>query len=327
MSEKDCISIIIPIYKVEKYLKACVDSVRCQSYRNLEIILVDDGSPDECPEICDEYAKDDKRIKVIHKKNGGLSDARNVALKQVSGRYVFLLDGDDTIHERTIEFLYENIRKNNADIATCNFLQFDEKSKPRSINLNDKKIECLSGEEALSKMLYQKDCTNIACAKLYKKELFGGIEYPKGELYEDLATTYKLFGKAKTIVTDSRKLYNYRQRTGSIVNNTFSLKHLRSLDFAKEQTAYVKANYPDIIKAAYNREFMEYFFILYEMPKKQYPKEFKDMASGIKRYRKIVLKDKESPKKPKLIALLSYIGIWTIKPTIRLLHALRRRVS
>ena len=313
--EKALITVIVPIYNIEEYIAPCVKTIINQSYKNLEILLVDDGSTDNSPKICDKYKESDKRINVIHKKNGGLSDARNVAIEKAKGDFIFLLDGDDTIHERIIEVLHQNIKKYKADIATSSFLQFEDGTKPRAINL--------SKEGALENMLYQKGCTNTAWGKLYKKELFDNIRYPKGELYEDLATTYKLFSKAKRIVVDDRKMYNYRQRYGSIVNNSFSLKHLRSLDFVKEQTAFIEKNFPNIKNAAYNRELMDYYYILYEMPKGKFRDEYRELVKGIKKYRRIVVKDRKSLFKPRLIAGLSYIGFWTLRPTMKLLRSAR----
>ena len=300
--EKALITVIVPIYNIEEYIAPCVKTIINQSYKNLEILLVDDGSTDNSPKICDKYKESDKRINVIHKKNGGLSDARNVAIEKAKGDFIFLLDGDDTIHERIIEVLHQNIKKYKADIATSSFLQFEDGTKPRAINLSKSCVKCLDTEGALENMLYQKGCTNTAWGKLYKKELFDNIRYPKGELYEDLATTYKLFSKAKRIVVDDRKMYNYRQRYGSIVNNSFSLKHLRSLDFVKEQTAFIEKN---------------------EMPKGKFRDEYRELVKGIKKYRRIVVKDRKSLFKPRLIAGLSYIGFWTLRPTMKLLRSAR----
>ncbi len=321
--EKALITIIVPVYNIEEYIAPCVKTIINQSYKNLEILLVDDGSTDNSPKICDKYEESDKRIKVIHKKNGGLSDARNVAIERAKGDYIFLLDGDDTMHERIIEVLYQNIKKYKADIATSSFLQFEDGTEPRTINLSKGCVKCLDAEGALENMLYQKGCTNTAWGKLYKKELFDNIRYPKGELYEDLATTYKLFSKAKRIAVDERKMYNYRQRYGSIVNNSFSLKHLRSLDFVKEQTVFIEKNFPNIKNAAYNREFMDYYYILYEMPKGKFRDEYRELIKGIKKYRRIVVKDRKSLFKPRLIAGLSYIGFWTLRPTMKLLRSAR----
>ena len=321
--EKALITVIVPIYNIEEYIAPCVKTIINQSYKNLEILLVDDGSTDNSPKICDKYKESDKRINVIHKKNGGLSDARNVAIEKAKGDFIFLLDGDDTIHERIIEVLHQNIKKYKADIATSSFLQFEDGTKPRAINLSKSCVKCLDTEGALENMLYQKGCTNTAWGKLYKKELFDNIRYPKGELYEDLATTYKLFSKAKRIVVDDRKMYNYRQRYGSIVNNSFSLKHLRSLDFVKEQTAFIEKNFPNIKNAAYNRELMDYYYILYEMPKGKFRDEYRELVKGIKKYRRIVVKDRKSLFKPRLIAGLSYIGFWTLRPTMKLLRSAR----
>lgn len=316
------VSIIVPIYKIEDCIKPCVDSILGQTYKNLEIILVDDGSPDECPKICDEYAKKDKRIIVIHKKNGGLSDARNVGIKKATGDFLFLLDGDDLILPETIEVLVENAEKHRADISVCAFFQFEQKA-PREVGGSDEIVVC-DTEQALASMMYQKGCSNSAWAKLYKKSLFEGIEYPKGELYEDLPTTYKVFAKAEKVVLCSKELYGYRQRAGSIVKKKFTEKRLRSLDFAKEQTEFIQENYPTIIKAAQNREFMDYFYIFLELPPKGFPVIERRLKEGMRKYRKTVLLDKESLKKPRLVALASYFGFWTLRPLTKMIGGARK---
>ena len=208
------ISIIIPIYNVEHYLHRCVDSVIKQTYTNIEIILVDDGSPDNCPHICDEYASKDNRIIVIHKENGGLSDARNAGLESCTGEYVSFVDSDDWIHERYIEKLFQIIKKNNADIAISRFLKTDG---TKSIPQTKEVFFTISPKEAII------NCTTgskpefvISCSKLYKRNLFEGVRFPPKKYHEDEFTTYILFYKAQRIAYTSQYLYYYFTRTNSI---------------------------------------------------------------------------------------------------------------
>ena len=193
------ISVIIPVYGVEKYIAQCLDSIINQTYKNLEIILVDDGSPDACPKLCDEYSKIDKRIKVIHKKNGGLSDARNVGIDICKGNYITFVDSDDWIEKDMIEQLYSLINKFSADISICNFLRTSDE-KMKIFNKNEK-IKCYNKYEAIRELLKGHKIQDYAWNKMYKKEVFYNIRYPKGRNMEDKGTTYKTFFTYNTYLT------------------------------------------------------------------------------------------------------------------------------
>jgi len=187
---REKISVIVPVYKVEKYLNRCVESICKQSYSNLEILLVDDGSPDSCPQMCDEYAKADSRIIVIHKENGGLSSARNAALEVATGDYVICVDSDDYIHPRAVEKLYQACVMYQADIAMG--LHFVEKGEKLLIEdpVVDE-VEIYSAVEALQVLLADKKMRNYAWNKLYKRELFEEVRYPEGRNYEDSPITFE----------------------------------------------------------------------------------------------------------------------------------------
>ena len=197
------ISIIVPIYNVEKYLEKCIKSILSQTYKNLEIILVDDGSPDKCGMICDKYKEIDDRIIVIHQENKGLSGARNTGLKNANGKYVCFIDSDDYINEHMIETLYENLIKTGSDISICDFFQVKENE-----NIKIKKIEnavkIMNKQECLKKLLYHKYKLDIVTwNKLYKQELFNNIEFPEGKIYEDFATIPFLIDNQKQKHSDS----------------------------------------------------------------------------------------------------------------------------
>lgn len=214
------ISIVVPIYNVEKYLNKCVDSLINQTYKNIEIILVDDGSTDSCPQICDEYIQRDNRIKVIHKKNGGLSSARNVGIKEANGSYLLFVDSDDYIEYNTCKELIECLKKENVDIIQFKKRVFSENEilndiENASTNYLDYKV--YSNIEAYDIYMNNGEFTREAWDKLYSKNLFNDIEYPVGRLAEDLATTYKLITKAKKIGLLNRELYNYLVRKNSIM--------------------------------------------------------------------------------------------------------------
>jgi len=209
--ENPLITVIIPVYKVEQYLHTCLDSVLNQSYNNWELILVDDGSPDNCPVICDEYAAKDKRIKVIHKKNGGVSSARNIALDNTKGDYVTFLDSDDFWHPEYMGILLGMCLKYDADIAQCNFVRgvgkiFPKCKSSQTVKVFDNHSVFLKGYAKI-----------ILCAKLYKSYLFDGVRMPVGKINEDDFTTWKCYYKAKKIVVIDEALYYYTINNQSIM--------------------------------------------------------------------------------------------------------------
>lgn len=204
------ISIIIPVYKVEEYLDECVESVVSQSYNNLEIILVDDGSPDNCGDICDKWSQKDSRIKVIHKENGGLSDARNAGLDSATGDYIFFLDSDDYIEQNCISDLYSYLKKYDAEIAvTSKTKRPFEKIIDAPIIADDSKVMLI--------LMYKKYYWE-GCCKLYKASLFKNLKYKKGILYEDFHLTPRVIFEANRVVYADTKQYFYRIRSGSIMS-------------------------------------------------------------------------------------------------------------
>ena len=216
----DLISVIIPIYNVEQYLPRCIDSVLAQTYENLEIFLVDDGSPDNCGRICDEYAAKDSRIKVIHKKNGGLSDARNTALDVCSGEYISFVDSDDYVSDDHIESLYRAIDKYHTRLAVCGIIRFDESGKS-SIDYAPSSIEkCVSGEE-----MFETVWRPSACNKLYHKSLFAGIRYPYGKLYEDLFIYHDILAQIEQLSFTGKNSYFYYYRQNSIINREYDVRN------------------------------------------------------------------------------------------------------
>ena len=246
---EELISVIVPIYNVEKYIRKCVDSILKQTYKNIEVILVDDGSKDECGKIIDEYKKIDGRIKVIHKKNGGLSDARNCGMQYATGKFLLFIDSDDWIDREMVKKLYDNIKKYNADISICEFIEEDEEGKELSKKKYDEKILLFTSKEAIKELIVQKNITNHAWNKLYKKEIFDNIEYPKGQLMEDVSTTYKLIENSKQIVYQNIALYHYIQRNKSILGN-ITPKRINDQEKAFfERNKYLEKKYPEYLTA------------------------------------------------------------------------------
>lgn len=226
--EEELISVVVPIYRVEKYLRTCVESILCQTYKNIEVILVDDGSTDNCPRICDSFAEADRRIKVIHKRNGGLSDARNIGITQSKGKYISVIDADDFVENTYLQTLLNLLKKTGSDIAVCNYQMFSDNGLQINYLCKSEKIEVFDDKQQIMRNFFNNKCgiTVVAWNKLYKRYLFNEIEYPKGKNYEDEATTYRLFYKAKKVVYTNTPLYYYLQRQDSIMGEKMGMKNL-----------------------------------------------------------------------------------------------------
>ena len=210
--DQPLISVIVPVYNVEKYLKKCVDSITSQTYKNLEILLVDDGSTDSSGQICNEFEKNDARIKVIHKKNGGLSDARNAGLDRAKGQYYAFIDSDDYIQDNTIEIMLNAIKKNKSEIAVCNMIRFLEEGETVQ-------FYCPTDHEVLyqGNQRYKTLNQPSVCNKLFEAKLFEGIRFPKGKYYEDTFVYHEVLYRANNIVLTGTDSYWYLSREDSIV--------------------------------------------------------------------------------------------------------------
>lgn len=228
------ISVIVPVYNVEKYLPRCMDSILAQTYQNLEIILVDDGSSDECPKICDEYERRDERIRVIHKENGGLSDARNTGIDAANGEYLTFVDSDDYIHPEMYESLWGALKAEHAEVAMCNLKKVYQMDAEVS-SVEEKEVKVYTGIQAIENILDKNlhVVSVVACGKLYKRKLFEDIRFPKGKLHEDEFTTYQIYYKSNQIVACSGAYYYYFQRENSIMGTrktTFSYDGLEAYE-------------------------------------------------------------------------------------------------
>lgn len=219
--EQPKISVIVPVYKVELYLRKCLDSIVRQAYRNLEIILIDDGSPDNCGAICDEYAEQDNRVRVIHQSNGGLSSARNIGLETATGDYIGFVDSDDWVEPEMFQLLIEKLGSSGADIAICG--RAEEYPDMRILRVCPKSC-VMQREEALKALLENDVIQNFVWDKLYRRELFDELRFPEGKSYEDMAIMHKLFLRSQKVACITETLYHYRQRRDSIVGDV-SLKN------------------------------------------------------------------------------------------------------
>ena len=250
--EKDLISVIVPVYKVEKYLEKCIESIIKQTHTNLQIILVNDGSPDNCGKICDEYAKKDSRIEVIHKINGGLSDARNVGINRANGRYIGFVDSDDYVKEDMYEKLINLIKEYDADVSICNL--YDVIDGKEYIRNKENGIQEYSRLDILKEVLLDKNIQNYAWNKLYKKELFDEIKYPIGKKYEDIGTTFYVFEKCNKIVVTSEPEYYYLKRSDSLVNNVTEITVFDYTEIIIQRYLYTRENIEELKK--YNNYYL-----------------------------------------------------------------------
>ena len=251
--EKALISLIIPVYKVEKYLEKCIQSVINQTYENLQIILVDDGSPDNCGKICDEYAKKDHRIEVIHKSNGGLSDARNKWLEIAKGEYIGFVDSDDYIEADMYEVLYNLLKQYNADVSICNFYTVSQGKI--AIKNAENGIKEYNRIEILKEVLLDNNIQSYAWNKLYKKELFDEIKYPVGKKYEDIGTTFYLLEKCNKVVVTGKPEYYYINRQDSIVNNVTETTITDYIELIMQRYDYIEENIKEL--SSYNKDYLK----------------------------------------------------------------------
>lgn len=300
------ISIVVPVYKVEEYIQECIDSILAQDYKNFELILVDDGSPDASGEICDHFKTVDPRINVIHKKNGGLSDARNAGIEAATGKYITFVDSDDFVSKDYLSTLYNVMINESSDIVqgkyTYEIEEFYQKGDIRNY----------SSEEALRHLILFDDVEVCAWSKLYKIELFKNIRYPFGKINEDNFTTYKLIIASSKVTTISKAIYFYRYNPSGIMNGKFNPKRFDILKLKDEMIDYFKKNdkkmnYLEELNYMDMRiNFRLYNFCLRLGIDKEYIREISSIKDNILSYQ---INDKYCDKKYKImIFLLRYFS-------------------
>lgn len=300
------ISVIVPCYKVEQYLSKCIDSILRQTYCNLEIWLVDDGSPDNCGGICEEYAAKDNRIKVIHKENGGLSDARNVAIDKATGEWITFVDSDDYVTEDYVDALYNLVEKYQCKASVTQHYYLYENGKVTRSHF-DTDERALDAVSAVKTMFYQERCDTMAWGKLYHRSLFQkGIRYPKGLLFEDLCTTYRLLLGCDCVAFGEARTYYYLIRSYSI-ERSYNLKKIEDAKCIMKMMQNDDGIVDELINPLKCRLFCFAFHVLLPV------KEDKELIEYIKNHRRLILCDKKARKKARVVALLSYTHIKVIK--------------
>lgn len=302
------ISVIVPIYNVQEYLERSVESIIGQTYENLEIILVDDGATDNCPELCEQLAQRDPRIKVVHKINGGLSDARNAGLDVATGEYIGFVDSDDYIESDMYQLLVENLEKYDADISCCRYTWVWDDGQQEKVG-DSGEIYIYEGQEALKEYIYGKVMDPFAWNKLYKTELINGerpVRFIKGILGEDNPFITELFKKEYKVVVAGESKYNYlQQRKGAITNSGVSQRKIDSVYWWDTLRRECAEKYPELEKYALRRQVL-FYIGLYNMvcADECHKKEAKNVQGFVNEHVKEIWKSDVCEKTVKISALL-----------------------
>ena len=307
MSTTPLISVVLPVYNKTEYLPDCMDTLLNQTYTNLEILLVDDGSTDGSAALCDAYAERDHRVRALHKINGGVSDARNYGIGHASGEYITQVDPDDTVDPDYVEYLYELLVKYDAVMSICQ----------HRVLFHNGKVEDFGGEGdckadaewCLERMLYH-DVIDVSCwGKLYHRSLFDGFSYPKGRIFEDHAATYILFMKSPVIAVGFASKYNYIMHDVSIVHDSFSVRKLDLLPATDRMGRDILSSYPHLYRAVLRRRVYARLSTINQMLyTREYEKEKKRMIDFVKRHAKEILSDPKAPKRDKAAVLALQAG-------------------
>ncbi|MGN0274618.1 MAG: glycosyltransferase family 2 protein [Chordicoccus sp.] len=310
----DLVSVIIPIYKVERYLERCVRSVMDQTYDNLEILLIDDGSPDRCGKMCDAFAESDPRIRVVHRKNGGVSAARNTGIDASSGQWIFFVDSDDFIHRDCIRQLLAAAERSGTDIAVCGFERTDGDTICGDVRFPV--TEVIPRDEAMRHVILEED-TSFVWGTLFRRELFQGIHFPEGRTFEDLATVPLLVNRCRALARVSAPYYGYFQRPTSIMHELNARSQYNVLLAWLDRCRFCHENYRELEKRCLAQ--MAHYYLLvcsYSYPGEPYIRMARDLVSPYLREMSSAAAGKE---KLKLLIVRVFPGIYPAR------NALRRR--
>lgn len=272
----ELISVIVPVYNIEMVVERCIKSIVEQSYKNLEIILINDGSTDKSGDICDRWGKIDSRIKVIHKKNGGLSDARNFGLDVAGGSYISFIDGDDFIDKDMYKEMLNYLCVYNCDICICGMCKTENGKEfvTRPYTYENEEFTIFNSESAIKEILNDKIDVS-SCNKLYKKNIIGELRFPYGKTNEDFALIYKLFFFSKKIIIINKNYYKYIQRDSSITTAKFNEKQFDKYYNCIEMLNFVKFNIPQLVNDAEKYLWYQTFCLLKNLYVKSIFKDYK----------------------------------------------------
>lgn len=319
MDRETLISVIVPVYNVETYLPRCVDSILAQTDVRLEIILVDDGSPDGSGAICDAYAAKDTRVRVIHKENGGLSSARNAGIEAARGEYLAFVDSDDWIEPNSYSSMLALLKRYDAKLVCAGRYDVDGKTGARVVGLCPSKEECITAEEMVGRIFLWDGCDSSACDKLYHRSLFETFRYPEGKVCEDVPTTYKIVLKAERVVLWDQPIYNYYHRPGSI--STTKAITEKTFHFSRHTAGiypYIRDNYPEIEpQAAYLRvRSLAHILLLLDQAeadiRKKFRKEYRAARNELRCFVGFLLRSKYFGTQERITDLLLILGLYRL---------------
>ncbi|MBQ3194486.1 MAG: glycosyltransferase [Oscillospiraceae bacterium] len=319
MSRETLISVIVPVYNVERYLARCVDSILAQTYENLQIILVDDGATDASGNICDEYAAKDSRITVIHKKNGGLSSARNAGIEAARGEYLAFVDSDDWIEPEMYACLLALLKKYDAELVCAGRYDVNGTTGEKKNGLCPREEACISGEEMVGKIFLWDGCDSSACDKLYHRSLFETFRYPEGKVCEDVPTTYRIVLQAARAVLCKRRFYNYYHRVGSIsMAAAITEKTFHFSEHTASIYPYIRENYPNIEpQARYLRvRSLSHILLLLEQAdsavRERFCLQYRRARQDLRKHTGFILKSPYFGSKEKITNLLLVLGLYRL---------------
>lgn len=298
---QDLISVIVPVFNVEKYVAICINSILSQTYNNLEIIIVNDGSTDNSGKVCEQISLNDKRIKLFNKENGGLSSARNYGVTKALGKYFVFVDSDDWIKETMIEDLYNALKKHNVKIACCGRVNYKNENDFEKIGISEGCL--LSSEQAIRMAAFNKDVGIAAWGKIYAREVFETIRFPEGEIHEDVAIMYKLFHESQNIYVLGEYEYYYRYNNDGISKSNYSEKFKPVLRHDIENEIFIRENYTNLESFIQSVTANSCICMMMKIAKtpngcltyvkdfNEYKKEFKKRMKYYFKFRKIRLKE------------------------------------
>lgn len=304
------ISVLVPVYNVEKHLARCLDSILAQTYTEYEIVLVNDGSTDKSGSICDAYGAEHGCIRVIHQKNTGVAQARNVLLGAARGEYITFVDSDDAVEPAYLEKLMGDLQKCGADIAICSWCEVSEDGDCTELTWDnkDKGFQNWKAEEALKMLFYQKSIDNNLWGKLFAVSVFKDVVFPEGKAYEDLAVTYQTFLKAKRVCYRPEPLYRYTSNTQGISQSVFTPRRMDLIDNIEVMYADIENGYPEYLAAARSRLLRAHIHVYLQIPGDKKNKCYRDrICAGIRKSCRAVAGDPEAKRGTRLAALLACV--------------------
>ena len=306
---KTMITIVLPVYNVEKYIRRCIDSILNQTFNNYELIIIDDGSTDNSGYICNQYKKLDNRIKIVHQDNKGLSNARNKGIELSNSKYITFIDSDDYIDNKYLEVLYSIMINNNADIVICNHIKIKENENNNATIIDNYNEEIITKEETYRRMNLGINIGMAVWSKLYKTDIFKNNKFLNNKLYEDIFIINDIIESTNKIVVTNYNGYYYLLRNNSITNSPMDYKHLDLINATKKYKDYMIKYYSNISESSIRRYVLANYLIYRKaIQNKLYKKEYKEIRKEILKYKKNILKSNLYSTKIKLQTIILLFG-------------------